>query len=64
MNGAVVESVYKADSKSAARRVCGFESLTAHQNIMIDVIEIIGLVICFMGVGAYIYYQIQLHEKD
>ena len=31
MNGAVVESVYTADSKSAASRACGFESRPRYQ---------------------------------
>ena len=31
MNGAVVESVYTADSKSAAPRACGFESRPRYQ---------------------------------
>ncbi len=31
MNGAVVELVYTADSKSAVRRACGFESRPRYQ---------------------------------
>jgi hypothetical protein len=31
---------------------------------MINFIEIMGLLLCALGIGAYLFYQIQLGDND